>query len=104
MKLSPKEKFNALSNATHIFAFKEEQTPIQFIDVVKSDDNTKAVIATQDGEIKGLFTDSVSAQSAISDLMNTFGDDQPFIKINVRETPKGASVYFFEVLWNVGPC
>ena len=96
--LDAKAKFNALSNATHIFAFKEEGTPIKFLDVVKGESDTKAVVVTEDGEIHGLFTDSVSARSAISDLQSAFGKDQPFVKVNVRQTPKGLSVYFFEVI------
>ena len=95
--LSAKEKFNALANAKHIFAFKEDKIQFKILDIVNSEDSCKAVVATQDGEITGLFTDSLSAKQALNEVQQVFGDDQPFITVNMRTTAKGASVYFVEV-------
>lgn len=96
-KLTAKEKFNALSNATHIFALKEEKVAFKLIDVINGEEDTKAVAITEDGEVIGIFTDSKSAKSALNDVFNVFGEDQPFIVMNVKETKKGQSVYFAEV-------
>ena len=49
--LTAKDKFNALANAKHIFAFKEEETKIQILEVIDTPDGTKAVVMTEDGEI-----------------------------------------------------
>lgn len=96
-KLTAKEKFNALSNATHIFALKEEGTKFKLLDVINGEDSTKAVIMLETGEIGGLFTDSKSAKSALNDVKNVFGDDQPMITVHVKKTNKGQSVYYIEV-------
>lgn len=96
--LDTKSIFNALSNAKHIFAFKEEAIPFKILKLVITDDATKAVVMTQDGEILGLFTDSASAKSALQEVQAVFGEEQPFIKVNVKETAKKQSVYFIEVL------
>lgn len=98
-KIDAKTKFNALSNAIHIFALKEEKVAFKLIDVVNSEDETtKAVAVNKDsGEIFGIFTDSKSAKSALNDVFNCFGEEQPFITIHVKETKKGQTVYYAEV-------
>ena len=50
------------------------------------------------GEIQGLFTDSQSAKDALNEVLAVFGDEQPVITMNMRETKKGASVYYVEVV------
>lgn len=96
--LTAKDKFNAMSNATHIFAFKEEKTEFQLLDVVNNENGCKAVVMVPaTGEIVGLFTDSQSAKDALNEVLAVFGDDQPVITMNMRETKKGASVYYVEV-------
>lgn len=96
--LDTKAIFNALANAKHIFAFKEEGMPFKILKLVITEEATKAVVMTEDGEIHGLFTDSASAKSALQEVQAVFGDDQPFIKVNIKETAKNQSVYFVEVL------
>ena len=96
--LDTKTIFNALANAKHIFAIKEEGTPFKILKLVITDEATKVVVMTEDGEIHGLFTDSASAKSALQEVQAVFGDDQPFIKVNIKETAKKQSVYFVEVL------
>ena len=99
VELTAKDKFNAMSNATHIFAFKEEKTKFQLIDVVNNESGCKAVVLIPEtGEIKGLFTDSQSAKDALNEVLTVFGEDQPVITMNMRETKKGASVYYVEVV------
>ena len=95
--LDTKAIFNALANAKHIFAFKEEGIAFKLLDLIITDDATKAVVVTEDGEIQGLFTDSASAKSSLQEVLAVFGDDQPFIKVNIKETAKKQSVYFVEV-------
>ena len=95
--LDAKTKFNALANAKHIFAFKEEGVAFKLLDLIITDDATKAVVVTEDGEIQGLFTDSASAKSSLQEVLAVFGDDQPFIKVNSKETAKIQSVYYVEV-------
>lgn len=96
--LDTKTIFNALANAKHIFAFKEEGTPFKILKLVITDDATKAVVMTEDGEIHGLFTDSASAKSALQEVQAVYWDEPPFIKVNIKETAKKQSVYFVEVL------
>lgn len=99
VELTAKDKFNAMSNATHIFAFKEEKTQFQLIDVVNNENGCKAVVLIPEtGEIQGLFTDSQSAKDALNEVLTVFGDEQPIITINMRETKKGSSVYYVEVV------
>ena len=62
--LDAKTKFNALANAKHIFAFKEEGIAFKLLDLIITDDATKAVVVSEDGEIQGLFTDSDITHSA----------------------------------------
>lgn len=95
--LDTKAIFNALSNAQHIFAFKEESTPFKILKLVVTDDATKAVVLTEDGEIKGLFTDSASAKAALQEVVAVFGEEQPFITVHIKETAKKQSVYYVEV-------
>ncbi|MCS5736734.1 UNVERIFIED_CONTAM: hypothetical protein RF648_17735 [Kocuria sp. CPCC 205274] len=95
--LDSKAIFNALANAKHIFSFKEEGTKIKLLKIVETDENCKAVIMTEDGEIDGLFTDSASARQSLKEVMAVFGDEQPFITIKLKTTAKGASVYYVEV-------
>lgn len=99
VELTAKDKFNAMSNATHIFAFKEEKTQFQLIDVINNESGCKAVVLIPEtGEIQGLFTDSQSAKDALNEVLAVFGDEQPVITMNMRETKKGASVYYVEVV------
>ena len=95
--LTPKDKFNAMQNATHIFAFKEDKTQFRLIDIVNNENGCKAVVQVED-DVVGLFTDSQSAKDALNEVLAVFGDDQPLITVNMRETKKGASVYYVEVV------
>ena len=97
-QLTAKEKFNALADAKHIFAFKEEGTPFKLLDIVNAETGCKAIVELEDGTIQGLFTDSKSAKDALHEVKAVFGIDQPLIKINMKKTAKGQSVYFVEVL------
>ena len=96
-KLTPKDKFNALSNATHIFAFKEDAIVFKLIELVNGENDCKAVVETDSGLICGLFTDSSSARAVLNDVKNCFGDDQPFITIKIKTTSKGQTIYYAEV-------
>lgn len=96
--LDTKAIFNALANAKHIFAFKEEGTPFKILKLVVTDEATKAVVMTEDGGIHGLFTDSKSAKSALQEVQTVFGDNQPFITVHIKETAKQQTVYYVEVL------
>lgn len=95
--LDTKAIFNALANAKHIFAFKEEGIAFKLLKLVITDEATKAVVMTEDGEISGLFTDSQSAKSALQEVQAVFGDEQPFITVHIKETAKKQSVYYVEV-------
>lgn len=96
-ELDTKAIFNALANADHIFAYKEERIPFKIMKLVNTEDACKAVVMTEDGEIKGLFTDSKSAKAALQEVEAVFEDDQPFIIMNIKETAKKQSVYYVEV-------
>ena len=96
--LTAKQKFNALANADHIFAYKEESTPFKLRAIVNAEQGCKAVVELEDGTIKGLFTDSQSAKDALHEVMAVFDNDQPFIKVNMKKTKKDQSVYFVEIL------
>lgn len=96
-KLDAKAKFNALQDAKHIFGYKEERIKFKLLDVINGEDDCKAVVMTEEGEIMGLFTDSRSAKSSLNDVFNVFKDDQPFIIMNVKETSNKQSVYYVEV-------
>lgn len=95
--LTAKDKFNALSNAKHIFAFKEEGTKIQVLDVIETDDSAKAIVMSEGGVIEGLFTNARSAISGLKELRAAFGDEQPEVLVKIRETAKKQSVYYFEI-------
>ena len=95
--LDTKAIFNALANAKHIFAFKEEGIAFKLLKLVITDEATKAVVMTEDGGIYGLFTDSQSAKSALQEVQAVFGDNQPFITVHIKETAKKQSVYYVEV-------
>ena len=97
-QLTAKEKFNALADAKHIFAYKEDATPFRLIDIVNAEQGCKAIVELEDGTIKGMFTDSQSAKDALHEVKAVFDNDQPLIKINMKKTAKGQSVYFVEVL------
>lgn len=97
-KLDNKAKFNALSNAIHIFALKEEATAFKLLEIINGEDDTKAVAVTTAGELIGIFTNSKSAKATLNDVFNCFGDDQPFVTIKIKETAKGQSVYYAEVV------
>lgn len=98
MKLSTKEKFNAVQNAIHVFAYKEEGTKFKILDLIHTDESTKAVVVTSSGEVQGLFTDSPSATAALSEVFTIFGEEQPFITVNMKTTKKGASVYYVTIV------
>ena len=95
--LDTKAIFNALANAKHIFAFKEEGIAFKLLKLNIYDDAAKAVVMTEDGEITGLFTDSKSAKSALQEVQTVFGDNQPFITVRIKETAKQQTVYYVEV-------
>lgn len=95
--INAKDKFNALANAKHIFAFKEEKIKFKLIDIIEGEESIKAVVELEDGTLDGLFTDSQSAKDSLKEVMAVFGEDQPLILINMRKTKSGASVYFAEV-------
>ena len=95
--LDTKAIFNALANAKHIFAYKEEGIAFKILKLVVTDDATKAVVMTEDGEISGLFTDSQSAKSALQEVQAVYGDEQPFITVHIKETAKKQSVYYVKV-------
>lgn len=95
--LTPKERFNALSNATHIFALKEEKVKFTLLEVVNGEEDTKAIAVTEDGEVIGIYTDSRSARSALNDVINAFGNDQPLISVHTKETKSKLTVYYIEV-------
>lgn len=97
-QVTAKDKFNALANAQHIFAFKEEGTPFQLIDIVNTENGCKAVVRLEDGTIAGLFTDSQSAKDALHEVKAVFDNDQPFIKVMMKKTKKDQSVYYVEVM------
>jgi len=96
--LDNKAIFNALSNALHIFALKEDKVQFKLVKLINSEDDCKAVILTKDGELMGLYTDSNSAKSALNDVHSVFGDDQPLIQMHIKETKKGQSIYYAEIL------
>ena len=95
--LDTKTIFNALANAKHIYAFKEEGTAFKLLKLINTEEATKAVVMTEDGEILGLFTDSQSAKTVLQEVQAVFGDDQPFITVHIKETAKKQSVYYLEV-------
>ena len=95
--IDAKTIFNALANAKHIYAFKEEGTAFKLLKLVNTEEATKAVVMTEDGEICGLFTDSQSAKTALQEVQAVFGDDQPFITVHIKETAKKQSVYYVKV-------
>ena len=97
-QLTAKEKFNALADAKHIFAYKEEATPFKLIDIVNAEQGCKAIVELEDGTIQGLYTNSQSAKDALYEVKAVFDNEQPLIKINMKKTAKGQSVYFVEVL------
>lgn len=98
-KVNARIRFNALSNADHVFAFCEEKTPFKVLDIVNGEGSTcKAVVELADGSIKGLFTDSSSAKNALHEVLAVFGDDQPLVLIKLKKTAKDQSVYYIEIL------
>ena len=54
-QLTAKEKFNALADAKHIFAFKEEGTPFKLLDIVNAETGCKAIVELEDGTIAYLL-------------------------------------------------
>lgn len=97
-QLTAKEKFNALADAKHIFAYKEDDIAFRIIDIVNSEQGCKAVVELEDGSVAGLFTDSQSAKDALHEVKSVFDEDQPLIKVRMKKTPKGQTVYFVEVI------
>lgn len=97
VNFTQKEKFNALANATHIYAYKEEKIKFKIVDIISNEDSTKAVVLTEAGVLEGLFTTSPSARAALNEVFTLFKDEQPFVTVNMRTTKKGASVYYVTV-------
>ena len=98
LNLDAKTKFNCLSDAKHIFALKEDGTLFKVCEIIESGDETKVIaIDKETGEFFGIFTDSRSARNTMKDVHSAFGDDQPFIKMNIKETKKGQTVYYATV-------
>lgn len=97
-KLTAKEKFNALADAQHIFAYKEEETPFRVLDIVNSEQGCKAIVELEDGTIQGLFTDSQSAKDALHEVKNVFTDEPPLIVVRMKKTKKDQSVYYVEII------
>lgn len=98
MKLTIKDKFNAIQNAIHVYAYKEDKIKFKILDLIHTDGSTKAVVVTDSGEVQGLFTDSPSAISALSEVFTMFSEEQPFITVNMKTTKKGASVYYVTIV------
>ena len=97
-QLTAKEKFNVLADVKHIFAYKEDDIAFRIIDIVNSEQGCKAVVELEDGTVSGLFTDSQSAKDALLEVKAVFGGEQPLIKVRMKKTPKGQSVYYVVVV------
>lgn len=95
--LSVKDKFNALSNASHIFYYKEKEMPFKIIDLIETNDSLKAVVELESGEIQGVYTNSKSAIESLKEVFSTFGEKQPFVIVRIKQTSKGLSLYHCEV-------
>lgn len=96
--IDAKAKFNALSNARHIFALKEEGVKFTLAQVIESDDGAKAIAITEDGEVIGIFMSARSAITGAKELLDAFGDEQPQVLVKIRETEKKQSVYYYEIV------
>lgn len=96
--LNARDRFNALSNADHIFAFCEDKIPFKILDIVNGNNSCKAVVQLTDDTIKGLFTDSSSAINALHEVKAVFDTDQPFILVKLKKTAKDQSVYYAEIV------
>ena len=96
--IDAKAKFNALTNARHIFALKEEAVKFSVQQVIESEDGAKAVAITEDGEVIGIFANARSAISGLKELREAFGDEQPLVQAKIRVSAKGQSIYYFEVV------
>lgn len=96
--IDAKAKFNALSNARHIFALKEEAVAFTLNQVIESDDGAKAIAITADGEVIGIFMNARSAITGAKELLAAFGDEQPQVLVKIRETAKKQSVYYYEIV------
>jgi len=96
--IDAKAKFNALSNARHIFALKEESVVFTLVQVIESDDGAKAIAITEDGEVIGIFMNARSAITGAKELLAAFGDEQPQVLVKIRETAKKQSVYYYEIV------
>lgn len=96
--IDAKAKFNALSNARHIFALKEEGVTFTLVQVIESDDGAKAIAITADGEVIGIFMNARSAITGAKELLAAFGDEQPQVVVKIRETAKKQSVYYYEIV------
>lgn len=98
VNITAKDKFNALQNAQHIFAFKEEGIAFRPLEMLRSEDSAKVIIQREDGTIDALFTDARSAIESLAEVIAVFGvENVPLIKVNTRDTKKGATVYYVEV-------
>lgn len=95
-KLTPVQKFNAIANAAHIFAFHEDATEFKILEVLDQGKNCKAIVQLKDGEIKGLYADAVSAVDSLKEFHSVFGSEGPFVLVKQRKTGKDKTVYFIE--------
>lgn len=97
MSISIKERYNLISNAKHIFSFKEEGTLFKIVELHHFEDNSKAIIELENGDLDALYTDAKSAITGLSEIKQVFGIEQPFIEVKVKSTKSNLSVYVFEV-------
>lgn len=95
--LTAKDKFNALSNADHIFAFAEEKIPFKLLEIVNAEGSFKAIVQLTDGSIKGMFSDSPSAKNALHEVLAVFDNEQPVIKVLTKKTGKDKTIYYVEI-------
>lgn len=95
-----KKQFNALANAKHIYSYKENGIVFKILRLVEYNqvEGIKAIVQFEDGSIDGLYTDSNIAATALKEVIQVFGEEQPFIKIKLKTTSKGISLYYVEVV------
>lgn len=98
LNITAKDKFNALQNAAHIFAFKEEGIKFRPLEMIRAEDSAKVIVQREDGTIDALFTDARSAIESLAEVIAVFGvENAPLVKVNTRNTKKGATVYYVEI-------
>lgn len=96
--ISNKERFNAISNAEHIFSYCDNGTPLKILEVLPFGNNTKAIVQFFDGKIAGLFTDAVSASGAINEAFTSFPSGDAYFMVKQKKTAKDKTIYFVELL------